>query len=99
MVASVIPAPANWPGASTGTSSWRAEARPGWDEAAAALRRDFGVKVTTLPLDTSSLRSVRDAAANVGRLLDSGEIGSLDALLCNAGGRFDGPVCLFGGWL
>jgi len=62
------------------------------DEAAAELRRDFGIKVTCVDLDTSSLASVRKAAANVISLMDGGEIGHLDALLCNAGGRFDGPV-------
>mgnify|MGYP000120813025 CR=1 FL=1 len=62
------------------------------NQAAAELRRDFGIKVRCIDLDTSSLTSVRKAAANVIGLMDSGEIGQLDALLCNAGGRFDGPV-------
>lgn len=61
-------------------------------EAAEALRREAGVAVTTLPLDTSSLASVRAAAAWCAAVLDGGGIASLDALLCNAGGRFDGPV-------
>ncbi|AJE47015.1 SDR family NAD(P)-dependent oxidoreductase [Celeribacter indicus] len=61
-------------------------------EAAAELRRDFGIEVTCVDLDTSSLASVRKAAAHVTGLMDNGEIGRLDALLCNAGGRFDGPV-------
>ncbi len=61
-------------------------------QAAAGLRSAFGVKATTIHMDTSSLRSVREAAANVTDLIESGEIGALDALLCNAGGRFDGPV-------
>ena len=60
--------------------------------AAEDLRRDFGVSVATVQLDTSSLHAVRTAAAEVTRMLESGALGSLDALLCNAGGRFDGPV-------
>jgi NAD(P)-dependent dehydrogenase (short-subunit alcohol dehydrogenase family) len=56
------------------------------------LRKVADVKVTTLALDTSSLASVRAAAAQCIAMLNSGEIVSLDALLCNAGGRFDGPV-------
>lgn len=61
-------------------------------KAADALRREAGVHVTTLALDTSSLASVRAAAARCVAMLDRGELASLDALLCNAGGRFDGPV-------
>ncbi|BCY09796.1 SDR family NAD(P)-dependent oxidoreductase [Actinoplanes sp. L3-i22] len=46
------------------------------------LEAAHGVAVTTLPLDTSSLASVRSAADQFR--------GSLDALLCNAGGRSAG---------
>lgn len=56
------------------------------------FRREAGVNVVTLALDTSSLASVRTAAAQCVAMLNSGELASLDALLCNAGGRFDGPV-------
>lgn len=55
------------------------------------LRREHGVKVSTIELDTSSLQSVRAAAARCVAMLDDGEITSLDALLCNAGARFVGP--------
>lgn len=62
------------------------------EQAAENLRREAGVKVMTLALDTSSLASVRAAAAQCTSMLDTGEVVSLDALLCNAGGRFDGPL-------
>ncbi|MFS8202222.1 SDR family NAD(P)-dependent oxidoreductase [Streptomyces sp. CWNU-52B] len=56
------------------------------------LRAAHGVTVTTLTLDTSSLASVRAGAAQVRTAVETGEIGSLGAILCNAGGRFDGKV-------
>ncbi|MEV6350909.1 SDR family NAD(P)-dependent oxidoreductase [Actinoplanes sp. NPDC051851] len=56
------------------------------------LRAAHGVRVSTLALDTSSLTSVRTAAGQLGRMLADGEVASLDAIACNAGGRFDGPV-------
>jgi NAD(P)-dependent dehydrogenase (short-subunit alcohol dehydrogenase family) len=62
------------------------------NKAAEELRRETGVNVTTLALDTSSLASVRAAAAQCIAMLGNGELASLDALLCNAGGRFDGPM-------
>ncbi|RVJ14774.1 SDR family NAD(P)-dependent oxidoreductase [Sinorhizobium medicae] len=62
------------------------------NKAAEELRRETGVTVTTLALDTSSLASVRAAAAECIAMLGNGELASLDALLCNAGGRFDGPL-------
>ncbi|MBM2620591.1 SDR family NAD(P)-dependent oxidoreductase [Actinoplanes sp. LDG1-06] len=48
------------------------------------LRAGHGVSATTLAVDTSSLASVRSAAGQVDR--------KLDAVLLNAGGRFDGDV-------
>jgi NAD(P)-dependent dehydrogenase (short-subunit alcohol dehydrogenase family) len=62
------------------------------DAAAHELRTDFGIRVSTVKLDTSSLSSVRDAATNFGAMLDSGEVDSFQALLCNAGGYFGGPL-------
>ncbi|MEU8470551.1 SDR family NAD(P)-dependent oxidoreductase [Streptomyces sp. NPDC029006] len=49
------------------------------------LRAAHDVSVTTLALDLSSLASVREAARQL-------SVTKLDALLCNAGGRFDGDV-------
>jgi NAD(P)-dependent dehydrogenase (short-subunit alcohol dehydrogenase family) len=58
--------------------------------AAQQIRKSYGVVVTTLKLDTSSLASVREAAAEFRTLLESGKVASFDALLCNAGGRHNG---------
>ena len=62
------------------------------EPAAQQLRKSHGIRVTTLKLDTSSLISVRETAAEVRTLLSNGELDSLQALLCNAGGRHEGPV-------
>ena len=62
------------------------------EPAAQQLRTSYGVKVTTLKLDTSSLASVREATAEARSLLDSGKVASFAALLCNAGGRHNGPT-------
>ena len=61
-------------------------------EVADQLRRASGTKVSTLPLDTSSLASVREAAAGFRLMLASGEVDTLQAILCNAGGRGFGPI-------
>jgi NAD(P)-dependent dehydrogenase (short-subunit alcohol dehydrogenase family) len=55
--------------------------------AAEEIRSASGVKVTALSLDLSSLASVRQAAKETRAMLNSGEIDSLQAILCNAGGR------------
>ncbi len=62
------------------------------EPAAQQLRMSYGVRVVTLNLDTSSLVSVREAAGKVRALLANGEFGSLQALLCHAGGRHEGPI-------
>ncbi len=62
------------------------------EPAAQQLRTTYGVRVDTLQLDTSSLASVRAAAARCGAMLDSGEIDSLQAILCNAGAQFRGSI-------
>lgn len=54
------------------------------------LARTYGVKVSTLELDTSSLASVRAAAARCRAMLDDGTVDSLQAILCNAGARILG---------
>jgi NAD(P)-dependent dehydrogenase (short-subunit alcohol dehydrogenase family) len=54
------------------------------------LRTAHGVQVDALELDVSTLDSVRGAAARCASLLEGGEVGALQAILCNAGGRFDG---------
>ena len=62
------------------------------EPAAQQLRTSYGVRVTTLKLDTSSLASVREAAVEFRAMLGNGKIVSLQALLCNAGGRHEGPL-------
>ena len=62
------------------------------ERAASDLRVRFGVQVTTVQLDLSSLASVRSAAQDVQRLMAEGQIQNLDALLCNAGAQFWGPI-------
>lgn len=57
--------------------------------AAQQLRTSYGVKVSLLKLDTSSLASVREAAKEFRTMLDLGHVDAFQALLCNAGGRFD----------
>ena len=60
--------------------------------AAQHLRSSYGINVTLLKLDTASLASVRAAAAEFRALLDRGAVTSFNALLCNAGGRHNGPI-------
>lgn len=62
------------------------------EHAARQLRSSGGVKVSTVQLDVSSLASVRTAAARVRGMLDSGEVDVLQAILCNAGAQFRGPI-------
>jgi NAD(P)-dependent dehydrogenase (short-subunit alcohol dehydrogenase family) len=56
------------------------------------LRAAHAVEVATVEVDLSSLASVRAAAASYASMVEHGEVAAPDALLCNAGGRFDGPV-------
>ncbi|WIM86481.1 SDR family NAD(P)-dependent oxidoreductase [Candidatus Mycobacterium wuenschmannii] len=56
------------------------------------LRAAHRVEVAVIELDLSSLRSVREAAADYSALIERGEAAAPQALICNAGGRFDGPV-------
>lgn len=57
---------------------------------AVELREAHDIDVTTVELDTSSLASVRTAAANCSSMVERVEVGPLQAVICNAGGRFDG---------
>jgi NAD(P)-dependent dehydrogenase (short-subunit alcohol dehydrogenase family) len=50
----------------------------------------YGVQVRTLELDVSTSASVRRASARCASMVEEGEIDALQAILCNAGGRFDG---------
>jgi len=59
------------------------------EAAAQQLRTSYGVKVSLLKLDTSSLVSVREAATDFRAMLDNGKVDSFQSLLCNAGGRFN----------
>jgi len=56
------------------------------------LRTSYGVKVTVIELDTSSLASVRSGAARCRTMLADGDIDSLQAIVCNAGVRLSGPT-------
>lgn len=62
------------------------------ETAAQQIREQYGVIVSTIQLDLSSLASVREAAASCRAMLDSGQIDSLQAVLCNAGAQFQGPI-------
>ena len=61
-------------------------------DAAKDLRSRYGVTVNTLHLDLSSLASVRAAAVSCKAMLKSGQVDSLQAIACNAGAQFQGPV-------
>ncbi|WP_226583894.1 SDR family NAD(P)-dependent oxidoreductase [Acuticoccus sediminis] len=63
----------------------RSEARMA--SVAQELANDHGVQVQTLALDTSSLTSVRAAAAHCRALIAEGVVEGLDAIICNAGAR------------
>jgi NAD(P)-dependent dehydrogenase (short-subunit alcohol dehydrogenase family) len=56
------------------------------------LRAAYDVAVTAIEVDLSSLAAVRSASATYTSMIECGEVAAPDALLCNAGGRFDGPV-------
>ncbi|WP_428339616.1 SDR family NAD(P)-dependent oxidoreductase [Mycobacterium sp.] len=56
------------------------------------LREGGDIDVATVELDLSSLESVRSAAAHCTQMIERGETEPLHALICNAGGRFDGQV-------
>jgi NAD(P)-dependent dehydrogenase (short-subunit alcohol dehydrogenase family) len=62
------------------------------EAAAAGIRSRFGVHVTAVTLDLSSLDSVRAATVDIQRLIAAGQLERLDAMLCNAGIQFQGPI-------
>lgn len=62
------------------------------ETAAQKIRSQYGVTVSTVQLDLSSLASVREAAASCRAMLDSGQIDSFQAILYNAGAQFQGPI-------
>lgn len=59
------------------------------EPAAQRLRTQYGVQVTALRMDTSSLASVREAAVRCRAMMHRGEVDSLQAILCNAGARIE----------
>ncbi len=65
---------------------------PRVEAAAQQLRTTYGVDVSTLQLDTSSLASVRAAATRCRAMLDASRVDGLQAILCNAGAQFRGPI-------
>lgn len=50
--------------------------------------RSAGLKAHGIELDLADLTSVRAATATVGRLIDDGSVGAIDAALLNAGAQF-----------
>ena len=62
------------------------------DKVASELRTRFGIQVWTVQLDLASLDSVRSSAAVVRKLVSDGQLPLLDALVCNAGAQFQGPI-------
>jgi NAD(P)-dependent dehydrogenase (short-subunit alcohol dehydrogenase family) len=59
------------------------------EPAAQRLRTECGVQVTALQMDTSSLASVREAAARCRAMMHRGEVDAFQAILCNAGARIE----------
>ncbi|WP_210605179.1 SDR family NAD(P)-dependent oxidoreductase [Brevibacterium oceani] len=62
--------------------------QPVRDEIAAS----HGIDVSMIEVDMSSLASVRTVPEQLATLSDTGTLQELDALVCNAGGRFDGEI-------
>lgn len=56
------------------------------------MHSQYGIKVTTLELELSSLTSVRAAAERCRAMLKSGELHPLQAIVCNAGALFLTPI-------
>ncbi|WP_156170461.1 SDR family NAD(P)-dependent oxidoreductase [Luteimonas sp. FCS-9] len=62
------------------------------DVVAEELRAAHRVRVFTVTTDTSSLASIRQAAAQVRAWFDAAELGTLSAIICNAGISGTSPV-------
>lgn len=60
------------------------------EEVATAIKDQFRVRVSTIPMDLASLASIREASGQCRALMESGEITGLRAILCNAGATFRG---------
>lgn len=56
------------------------------------LEKNHNVKVHLIKMDTSSFASVRAGVAECKKMLDNGEVDSLDGIICNAGVRLNGDV-------
>lgn len=54
------------------------------------LMKSYGVKVSVLTMDTSSLAAVRSGATHCREMIANGEIDQLQAIICNAGVRLNG---------
>lgn len=59
---------------------------------AMGLRKSYGIKVRVLYMDTSSLASVRAGVDECLKMIDNGEMDTLQAIICNAGVRLNGEV-------
>lgn len=54
------------------------------------LIKSYGIKVSVLAMDTSSLASVRSGAAHCRKMIETGTVDKLHAIICNAGVRLNG---------
>lgn len=61
-------------------------------EFAEALNKSYGVKVTTVFMDTSNLSSVRSGAQRCLEMIESGTVEDLQGIICNAGVRLNGAT-------
>ncbi|MDC7240986.1 MAG: SDR family NAD(P)-dependent oxidoreductase [Spirochaetales bacterium] len=59
------------------------------EKSAKEIQEKYAVKVTALEMDLSSLASVRQAADEVRTMVKTSRVDSLQAILCNAGGRWE----------
>ncbi len=62
------------------------------DAVAKQVHLQYGVMVSTVKLDLSSLASVSEAAETCRAMMNHGQVDCLQAIVCNAGAQFHGPV-------